>query len=296
MVKTCKESKLNMAMKIQIKGVLRRSGTNYLNSILLTNPAYYQSNLKIREDWFLDQMEHMEMFIGSLENHWQNPKWGGDSYNLNALKRNIGNTLTDFLVDEPAKTKTLITKTPSVKNLQYFSSFFPDDKLIIIIRDPRDIANSAFKTWKVKVRQTVEEWNQAARSIATFENTSNFNYLLVRYEDLITDIESQIQRISEYLDSTSQAFQVHEINEIPVVGSSDKATWEQEQKTAQFQAMGKYMELPAKEKRGFKQLNPLLMEYFGYNNPDEKLPSNEARGELWNNKSFQKKGSFFHFD
>ena len=62
---------------IFIHGILRRSGTNFLNKLLLQHNDVIQSESKIRENWFLHYSKHLVDYHSDLNGLWENPIWGG---------------------------------------------------------------------------------------------------------------------------------------------------------------------------------------------------------------------------
>lgn len=92
----------------------------------------------------------------------------------------------------------------NVNYLKLIKSTFPDSRIIHIIRDPRDVVLSRMKSaWgkKNKMASHVAEYQHGLRK-ARKEGVEYFgdNYTEVRYEDLISDPRSSIDKLCSFLE------------------------------------------------------------------------------------------------
>jgi hypothetical protein len=101
-------------------------------------------------------------------------------------------------------------KTPMyMQNLRLLERLFPDALFLHLIRDGRDAAMSFLsmpkglmtETWMLprNVADFASQWRaevKAARRLG--RRVGNRRYLEVRYEDLVTDVDSVLRRISEF--------------------------------------------------------------------------------------------------
>ncbi len=249
-------------------GVLQRSGTNLLNQILLLSPNVVQPTLKIRENWFLHHSDLVYSYSEELFRLWSNPKWSGEDFSKSEFYSAIGDALIAYSAKGIADLsgKVLLGKTPSVKHLDRHFEIFPSSKVLIIVRDPRDIAASAFGSWNRPISRTISEWNTAARTIATFERLAKpSDYFLIRYEDLILQKEEWVRKCIEFLGFDKSIFPWEALNELPVFGSSEEGSnWKVKPAGSSFKPIGRWKSLSRKYQRYFSAIDRSCLNYLGY--------------------------------
>lgn len=98
----------------------------------------------------------------------------------------------------------LIEQTPWYgARLDLLTHFFPEAKVIHMVRDGRDVALSFARTpwWHASPRLNLARWQREIKRIALdaalYLNSST--YLEVRYEDLVANTESEMHRICNFL-------------------------------------------------------------------------------------------------
>lgn len=89
--------------------------------------------------------------------------------------------------------------------------FFPDCKIIHIIRDGRDVNISACKCLNEGFHSTVLNarfWKSLIRERRNFsQTTGGGNYLEIRYEDVLSDPETGFNKLSGFLNISDKLFQ-----------------------------------------------------------------------------------------
>ncbi len=269
---------------IFIHGILQRSGTNLLNQIILLHPDCVQPILKIRENWFLHYSDLVWDYADSLFSYWSSPEWGGDEFSKSDFFSTIGDALQLYLFNgiTDVTNRVLITKTPSVQHLERSFKLFPYSKVIILVRDPRDIAASALKTWGRPIAYTINDWELASQSIAEFEKIAPpESYLLIRYEDLVSQ-STQFARICiKFLNLDESVFPWWDLKELPVLGSSEFHTWQAQKASPSFKPVGRWRSLPKDQKNILKYASIKNLSYFGYSTSSDDglspLPTREER-------------------
>lgn len=107
------------------------------------------------------------------------------AYNLNKTKKSI-----------------ILEKTPNhICELEWIRTEFPESKIIRILRDPRDSANSMKKlNWttdnSIDNAVLIEKWN---RKVGNFF-VSDSNSFEIKYEDLVLNFDPSIRRICNFLN------------------------------------------------------------------------------------------------
>lgn len=279
---------------IFIHGILQRSGTNLLNQILLLNPTSREPVLKIRENWFLHYSDLIYAYTDRLFQIWSDPQWGGETYSKADFYSTIGEALITYISKEVPDlcNKVLLSKTPSVQNLTRNFQMFPSSKVLIIVRDPRDVAASAFKSWNRPVKQTIYNWIAAAKSIAEFErHTQPDRYFLLRYEDLISNREEWVRKCINFLGFVEDDYPWHALDQLPVFGSSEEGNnWQVKSISPSFHSIGRWKKLSSQQIHYLSSINSSYLDYFGYTNKEDlyTLPTYEERlkkGALLTNSS-----------
>lgn len=92
-------------------------------------------------------------------------------------------------------------KTPQyLTQLPLLARLYPAGRFIHIVRDPRDYCASVQKAWGKHPYRSAQRWaDEVARCRADGAALGEQRFLEVRYEDLLTDTEAVMRRISEFL-------------------------------------------------------------------------------------------------
>ncbi len=257
-----------MDAPIFIHGILRRSGTNLLNKMILLDPDCHQPSSSVREDWFLPNSPLIYEYADHLFKIWSNPKWGGEPFSRSVFFETMGNGLVEYL-KYPSRhqdQKRLVSKTPCVTNLINADDLFPQVKHVIIVRDPLDVAASAYNTWKVPVARTLREWSQACKEIDRYCQHTRTDHTLLRYEDLLNEPMIVFQDLIDHLGLTMNEDIWEKIKEMPLYGSSDGgANWTVTPKTDTFRSTNKWKELPSDQLEQIQtSYDGRFASYFGY--------------------------------
>lgn len=206
---------------IFIHGILPRSGTNYLWDLLLLHPDCASAIEPVREDLFLEHSDHLVSFAEAVQRAWD-PRWGEVEPEIRRrLYAAVGEGLLSFLwVD---RDRRLVTKSPSVRHLERFSRFFPAALLLVLIRDGRAVTQSCMDTFGWEFERAARAWADAAREIDRFRHTHAHRadrWRLVRYEDLIDDLDAELSQILRFTGLDPGAYDMEAARNLPVRGSS----------------------------------------------------------------------------
>jgi Sulfotransferase family len=141
------------------------------------------------------------------------------------------------------KERRVITKTPSVRNLDNFFKLFPSAYLLILVRDGRAVVESRVKTFHESYETSTRIWAEGANTILRFVEKSrglHANHLIVRYEDLWNEPERELRRIFAFAALDADNYDFSAATRIPVRGSSvfhgkgKEAHWTPVEKTPDF--------------------------------------------------------------
>jgi Sulfotransferase family len=207
---------------IFILGIMPRSGTNFLWDLLCFHPQCAPARAPIREDFFLEHSHHLLDYAQAVRSSWD-PMWGPLTDDLlNDFRRALGDGLIAFLRVERAQ--RLLTKSPSVKNLEHFFDFFPQARLLILVRDGRSVVHSCVKTFGWQFDTAARKWADAADEVTRFDRNQGHRadrYRIVRYEDLVDDTRGAVSEILNFLELDPHRFDFESAERLPVRGSSE---------------------------------------------------------------------------
>jgi hypothetical protein len=264
---------LQAADPIFILGILPRSGTNYLCDLLSLHPACGRARDPVREDLFLDNSDHLVRFVTSLEEAWD-PKWGRFSDAVaRGIQRSLGDGLMSFLWED--HDRRLLTKSPSVRHVDRFFTFFPRARLVILVRDGRSVTHSCMATFGWEFERGARSWAAAADEIRRFTASDHGEhegrYRLVRYEDLIRDLRGSLTPILRFLDLDEEDFDFEAATELPVRGSSayfgpghDAVHWDPVPRGTDFDPTERWRAWDRERHARFEWIAGEQLRYFGY--------------------------------
>lgn len=87
-----------------------------------------------------------------------------------------------------------------MNNIPMLRHLFKDARFIFIIRDPRDQALSALRTWGRNPLRTAQLWFDVCHKAEKYGFDTKPDVLTVRYEDLTAETERELGRICTFLD------------------------------------------------------------------------------------------------
>lgn len=224
---------MNSPGPIFILGIMQRSGTNWARDLLLCHPDCYAA--RIQEDFLLANSHLLLRFGTSLYRTWPE-KWQAEQRvgPQDRLHRMLGDALLAFIGQEPAEGtgagaaspgsgRRLVTKTPSVTNLEHCLRFFPEARVIILVRDGRAVVESIVQGFAWDYETAIRRWDSAAREILSFRAKGGLaleRTTVVRYEDLFTAPEAELRRVLPFLGLDPAAYDFPRALGLPVRGSS----------------------------------------------------------------------------
>jgi hypothetical protein len=222
---------------IFIIGIEHRSGTNFLNDLLALHDDCCRPKT-IGEDFLLHHADCLRKYAAGLHQSW-NPEWRASASQADigaALGRGLLSVLEDQ-ADRPAQ--RLLTKTPRADRLGLFPWLFPDQPLLVITREGRSLVESAVRSFGWTYHKAIERWARGARRILEFDRDQRggqCRYLVVRYEDLVTDLDAEMRRILSFLRLSPASYDFKAAAALPVRGSS---TLKSEGQTLHWTPVGK---------------------------------------------------------
>ena len=250
-----------------ILGIRPRSGTNFLWDLLRLHPQLAAPRAPVNEDFLVKHSNHLTRYARDVRKHWK--KWDRSEDIPGEILAALGRGLLDFMEEQPQK--RLVTKTPTVVNLANFHSLFPQAQLILLVRDGRAVVESGMRSFGWDFDTAAHRWKTAADEIKRFQDSHIRPYHLVRYEDLLHDLEGTLRETLGFLDLDIAAYDFEDAATLPVRGSSTfhrrsghKVSWAPVSKTDKFDPAARWKQWDEGMLRRFDYIAGDRLGYFGY--------------------------------
>jgi Sulfotransferase family len=297
----------SLASPIFILGIYPRSGTNYLHDLIRMHPHCDPECSLLQEDHLLANSHLLLKYIDGVSSRWWKERWGQEELEAerDLLCAEVGNALCSFLQLQLQRRKQaagkngagavarrIVTKTPSVENLELFFKFFPSAPLVILVRDGRSVVESSVKTFNQPYGYAARHWARGAERIQNFlQSNPATSFMVVRYEDLYSNVESELRRIFEFLHLDPDQYDYHAAINLPVRGSSSLSGgpstkrfpwvragihWDAVQKPADFDPVNRWSSWNRPKHERFNRIAAKHLTSFGY----EPVTSEKNRS-LW---------------
>jgi len=256
---------------IFIVGIEHRSGTNFLADLLALHADCCRP-LAIGEDFLLHHAHHLRQYAAGLHSSWH-PQWR-ESASQGDIGAALGRGLLSVLTEQADRPgRHLVTKTPRADRLALYPWLFPDHPLLVIVRDGRALAESAVKSFGWTYSKAIERWARGARRILEFQRDSRrgpCRHLVVRYEDLVTDLSAELHRILAFLRLDPGSYDFDAAQSMPVRGSSmlksqgQDLHWKPVPKTSDFNPLNRAGGWSAGQHRRFLARAGMYQQLLGY--------------------------------
>jgi protein-tyrosine sulfotransferase len=259
---------------IIVLGVMPRSGTNYVRDLLAKHPDVHPDPEQFYEFPLLhaaqDAAAFTERFIAMFPNNREVlGRW-------DALAMLSGAWLRRFQAE--AGNKHMLLKCPHVQNLSLATHIFPGAKIVLCLRDGRDVTASSLKTFKrwsparKTVSQLAKEWALGADAIMSFAPggaNAHPDVTVVQYESMVADTSVQLKDLLEVVGLDAADYPFETLDSMPVRGSSqsdksDDNRWQAEAKAADFNPVGRWKGWSASRITRFHRIAGSALQAAGY--------------------------------
>lgn len=254
-----------------ILGMMPRSGTNFLHRLICQHPDCGAINTTpVREDYLVHHSKWLGRYMSRLQWQWGN--WGADAAFVSPLFTSVGEGLARFLASL-SDAQRIVTKTPSVANLDVFFTYFAQAHLLLIVRDGRSIVASGMSGFGWNFETATRKWQQTARTILAFQQKQAMHadrFKLVHYETLNTNTAEELGSILEFLNLDTAMYNFEAALDTPVYGSSfmkaqgDTVSWKPQEKKKDFDTNQRWKTWSAFKHARFNWLAGKELEALGY--------------------------------
>jgi tetratricopeptide (TPR) repeat protein len=196
---------LQPTQKLALLGGHPRSGTTLLEQVLDSHPDIVSAE----ETTIFHDAAYMPLTRGLPKDEpMLSVLEAAQTDTLRQSRANYFRSVEGFL-GKPVSERLLIDKNPSLTFLiPLLIRVFPEIKLLIALRDPRDVVLSCFmqslpleqgSSAYLSLESTVEEYTAMMTLWQTLAPLIKNPYLEVRYEDMVNDLESVARRTLDFL-------------------------------------------------------------------------------------------------
>jgi len=258
---------------IFILGIMQRSGTNFLSDLLCAHPSC-GTPTPIWEDFLVAKSDDLIRYVDAVGDCW-GPGWGVADHTRESLAQSIGDGILEFLQDQCDEDR-VVTKTPSVQNLDMFSRVFRGADLLILVRDGRSVVESGVNSFNWFRDSAIHKWADAAETIDKFSEKhgrgeKSVRFLIVQYEDLWTNPAKQLADIFNFLDLDADSYNFGLVRKLPVRGSSthgrsqnSQVDWTPKEMTSDFDPMSRFRDWTRARHVRFNWVAGRYLTRFGY--------------------------------
>jgi hypothetical protein len=252
---------------IFVLGLTHRSGTLWLRNLLLLHSDC--AGCPPGEDWLIGYAHLLARYVMLVSRHWKPRSEVKDEW----LYEGLGRGLLGLWEGRTGE-KRLVTRTPSVRNLRIFAKLLPQAFLLVIVRDGRAVVESSVKTFDRYHETYMRSWARAAREALDFQEGAkyaNSRCLFIRYEDLFTNLETELHRIFNFIGLSAASYNFEAAKHLPVRGSSSTRTsrservhWQPVEKTGEFDPLSRWHHWSRGRHERFNWIAGLFLQRFGY--------------------------------
>jgi hypothetical protein len=253
---------------IFVLGLTQRSGTNLLYRALLEHPDCRAAR-QPGEDFLLYHADMLTRYVSRVAEHW-NPAWNPGGARADDLARSLGRGLVAHLRPEGACT-AFVSKTPSAQNVELLSRFVPDARVLLILRDGRDVAESGVRSFGWTYGGGFRRWAAAGELLVRFlDGGAGSSVELIRFERLIEAPGRELRRALLTCGLDPESYPFDAVSTLPLYGSSthrggrDELHWEPVDRPPEFDPVGRWREWDDTLRLRYDQVCGEVAERLGY--------------------------------
>lgn len=256
-----------------VHGVLPRSGTNYLADAIALHPHTAQNPGALWEFPLLYVAGGAEALQREFEFMFPPNEKAMKRYEMLAYLASGWMRSLQSQSDE----RLMLFKSPHMQNVALFPFVFPRDRLLILVRDGRDVLQSSIATFGHRMidksfSAMAAEWSAAVELALSFEaggRNACPHALVVRYEDLVRNGPATMEKVLAHCALDPAAYDWQRFADLPLRGSSTNVSamedkWKQQPRPEGFNPLGRWSEWPEARKQSFKKLAGTTLIAAGY--------------------------------
>lgn len=206
-----------------IFGIMPRSGTNFLFELLLRAPPFARSAIPFAE---LPILAGEEYFRGPVDLIGRVHRESGKAFARMEWMAYATAGFRNRVLDIAGPGSITLIKNPLVWNIELWPVLFPQDHMLLLIRDARYIVDSFMRTLihsgmsRTFEDVCIETALAIDKSMAFLASQPANRLMLLRYEDVVRDKSGAVSRVSEWLGESTAIADREVLEHLPVYGSS----------------------------------------------------------------------------
>ena len=187
---------LNQHSRISIPEV----ETHFLPLLIKKYGKNFDFNAKQKEELFNDFYKTPFFYLITKLGYQVDDKFNGLKKDVNSWESFSLLVFSFFGVKKLSNNLIYGDKTPGyINHLQLLKEICPGAKFIHIIRDPRDYCLSVRNIWNKNIFRAAYVWNTVLKHTSTVKENFNKDYIEVKYEELISNVEQTMRKLSSFL-------------------------------------------------------------------------------------------------
>lgn len=243
---------------IMLHGAMRRSGTNFVGDLLNLHPDLCGYPGDIYE---VPLLASGHLLSDAQEVFFKGYQRNRERFGSADFLPLFGAAFIAYLHSFVPKGQQMLVKVPGVEQIWNFKSIFPNERLVILQRDGRDLVASTIKSWPNKSFESVcRRWQKSQDLILKLQSQPEAaNICFVNFEDAVADSKTFVKRLFDCLDVNDTRYPYEQVDKLPVKGSSalkvdGKMTWKAMEKPKSFNPIGRWAAWTDQQKRKFKRI------------------------------------------
>jgi hypothetical protein len=253
-----------------IHGIMPRAGTVYVGQLMRLHPDLYALP---RDLWELPLLQLSKDVLHLQRKFLRIYEQNADKMASADFLEIVGAGMLAYLREETPMDKRILFKVPSVQYLHYFWTMYPNQQLMLLTRDGRDVVDSTVRTWpQISFPMACLRWKRAANMVYQFHEHHidlHTGYWLARFEDAVQDPETFIREACHRFALDVARYPFEQIKDIRIRGSSrlsqqGRVTWNPKEKPAGFAPIGHWQNWPPHRKWLFKWIAGDMLVKLGY--------------------------------
>lgn len=259
---------------ILVFGVMPRSGTNFVRDLLAKHPDVCADPGRLYEFPLLHAAGAASTFMDEFIAMF--PVNADVVGRRDALAMLSGAWLRELQLE--AGDKQILLKCPHVHHLNLATAIFPEAKIVLCLRDGRDVTESSLRTFsrwspaRKTFGQLAHEWALGTEAILTFAEggvNAHPDVTVVNYESLVSDAGPEVRRILEHVGLKPARYPFDKLESMPVRGSSssnaaDSERWQPQEKSKDFKPVGRWNSWSKARQARFDRIAGQALQGAGY--------------------------------
>ena len=259
---------------ILVLGIMPRCGSNFLRDLIALHPDTYPDPWNLYEFPLLGTVDAARAWADDFIVRFpRNEEQFGE---LDMLAMLGGAWLREL--QREAGDKPILLKSPHVHALGLAPYLFAGARIVICLRDGRDVIDSTINTFsryspgRKTFGQLSREWRCGAEAIASFlpggEN-EHPDVLVVRYEDVLDDTDARMREVLQHSGLDPERYDFAAAASLPGRGSSrnkstDEERWKPQERAVNFKPIRRWEKWSSSRKEQFLRIAGASLQAAGY--------------------------------